>query len=285
MAEHKAFFPSSESVSPHGQAHPPLVTNHGLRAPPEGADRAVAPAAGQTLPGGVRPAEEPAREGVLGANSLAMPGRNSFHPAPFDERWKFSALSTSQAPYEEALVVKDIHQPERDGKNDFPRRSASRHSRYGDQQNPAGQQEVTSQLEQSPLPPVESKDQWNHDPRTEEDANPPSLPGEDQFMPMRRREEKSSDYRVESLRDLSGEIEPLLPLSRLVQDAVQPPASLPGSYDTAGEEKTEIHITIGRVEVTALSPQELEKPTKQVARRRLPMSLDEYLLKRHGRAS
>jgi hypothetical protein len=52
------------------------------------------------------------------------------------------------------------------------------------------------------------------------------------------------------------------------------------------EENTEVHITIGRVEVTAMYPPPPDKPASPaMPRRPPPMSLDEYLEKHHGRVS
>ena len=47
------------------------------------------------------------------------------------------------------------------------------------------------------------------------------------------------------------------------------------------EETTEVHVSIGRIEVTAVHEPAPAKPA--TARRPAPMSLDEYLAKRHGR--
>jgi hypothetical protein len=222
-------------------------------------------------------------------NSMAVAGRNFFNPALFDERSVPSALPTSPAPYEETIVIKDIHQGGRDGKNDSHERPASRHSQDEDQQKFEVVHGVISHFEQSPLSPIDSKAPWQQDSRLGADGSPTSRLGEDRLMLMHSRGEKSTDPRVENLRGLPGEIEPLLPLFRLTQDAAQQRVSLQSSgrdgQSTAAEERTEIHITIGRVEVTALSPREEAKPTKQAASRRPPMSLDEYLVKRHGRAS
>ena len=62
-------------------------------------------------------------------------------------------------------------------------------------------------------------------------------------------------------------------------------ASLPTAPTVASraarEEATEVHVTIGRIEVTAVheAPQQQRGP----ARRGKPKSLDEYLAGRHGR--
>jgi hypothetical protein len=49
------------------------------------------------------------------------------------------------------------------------------------------------------------------------------------------------------------------------------------------EETTEVHVHIGRIEVTAVHEPPPAKPA--ASRRRAPMSLDEYLAKRQGRPS
>jgi len=84
---------------------------------------------------------------------------------------------------------------------------------------------------------------------------------------------------------LSASIEPLLPPA--------PPARQPfratASASTANrgslsvgmiEETTEVHVSIGRIEVTAVHESAPSKPA--APRRNGPMSLDEYLAKRHG---
>jgi hypothetical protein len=92
----------------------------------------------------------------------------------------------------------------------------------------------------------------------------------------------------ESLRPLptlAASIEPLLPLV--------PPARQPfrgtASASTANqgslpagmvEETTEVHVSIGRIEVTAVHEPAPSKPA--APRRNAPMSLDEYLARRHG---
>ena len=77
-------------------------------------------------------------------------------------------------------------------------------------------------------------------------------------------------------------IEPLLPPTQPVR---APTAS--ASIDNQGrlsagsiEETTEVHIIIGRIEVTAVHEPAPAKPA--AARRNAPMSLDDYLAKRHG---
>jgi hypothetical protein len=80
-------------------------------------------------------------------------------------------------------------------------------------------------------------------------------------------------------------IEPLLPTTQPVRTPRAPTAS--ASIDNQGrlsagsiEETTEVHISIGRIEVTAVHEPAPAKPA--AARRNAPMSLDDYLAKRHG---
>jgi hypothetical protein len=48
----------------------------------------------------------------------------------------------------------------------------------------------------------------------------------------------------------------------------------------ASEETTEVHVTIGRIEVTAVQEAPMQKPSSR--RRPAPMSLDEYIARRQG---
>ena len=83
-----------------------------------------------------------------------------------------------------------------------------------------------------------------------------------------------------------------LPPSRLVSEVVE--AQSGTSIDSVsagrnlsppdrsqGEEAVEVHVTIGRIEVTAVHEPSPPKRTRRPARK--PMSLDEYLAKRKGR--
>jgi hypothetical protein len=54
-----------------------------------------------------------------------------------------------------------------------------------------------------------------------------------------------------------------------------------GAARPASEETTEVHVTIGRIEVTAV--QEAARPRREPARSRKPKSLEEYLAGRQGR--
>lgn len=60
---------------------------------------------------------------------------------------------------------------------------------------------------------------------------------------------------------------------RQEQAAARQPAKAP-------EETTEVHVTIGRIEVTAVQEAEAQKPAPR--RRPAPMSLDEYIARRQG---
>jgi hypothetical protein len=80
-------------------------------------------------------------------------------------------------------------------------------------------------------------------------------------------------------------VEPLLPLR---QPAANPAGLTMNAsradtrYASAGlvEETTEVHVSIGRIEVTAVHEPAPAKPA--ASRRNAPMSLDDYLAKRHG---
>ena len=80
-------------------------------------------------------------------------------------------------------------------------------------------------------------------------------------------------------------VEPLLPRAQPARERFRPTAS--ASTDNLGrssagmvEETTEVHVSIGRIEVTAVHEPAPPKPA--VSRRSAPMSLDDYLAKRHG---
>ena len=81
---------------------------------------------------------------------------------------------------------------------------------------------------------------------------------------------------------------PLLPCTkRQVNEpaphfALRPSQVQPGARQPAGavEETTEVHVTIGRIEVTAVQEAPTQKPAPR--RRPAPMSLDEYIAGRQG---
>ncbi len=80
-------------------------------------------------------------------------------------------------------------------------------------------------------------------------------------------------------------VEPLLPLRQAAVNLAGPTvnASRADSRNAlAGlvEETTEVHVSIGRIEVTAVHEPAPAKPA--ASRRNAPMSLDDYLAKRHG---
>lgn len=80
-------------------------------------------------------------------------------------------------------------------------------------------------------------------------------------------------------------VEPLLPLRQTAVNLAGPTvnASRADSRNApAGlvEETTEVHVSIGRIEVTAVHEPAPAKPA--ASRRNAPMSLDDYLAKRHG---
>ena len=83
-------------------------------------------------------------------------------------------------------------------------------------------------------------------------------------------------------------VEPLLPLRQAAVNLAGPTmnASRADSrHAPAGlvKETTEVHVSIGRIEVTAMHEPAPAKPAS--ARRNAPMSLDDYLAKRHGSRS
>ncbi len=80
-------------------------------------------------------------------------------------------------------------------------------------------------------------------------------------------------------------IEPLLPPTRPAPapDRPNPAANSPdrtGTAPGAVQETTEVHVSIGRIEVTAVHEPAPARPA--APRRNAPMSLDDYLAKRHG---
>jgi hypothetical protein len=80
-------------------------------------------------------------------------------------------------------------------------------------------------------------------------------------------------------------VEPLLPLAQPAREPFRPAASASNGNQErrpAGlvEETTEVHVSIGRIEVTAVHEPAAPKPA--ASRRNAPMSLDDYLAKRHG---
>jgi hypothetical protein len=80
-------------------------------------------------------------------------------------------------------------------------------------------------------------------------------------------------------------IEPLLPLAKPERSFSIPSASTSLANQTRHadgmiEEATEVHVSIGRIEVTAVHEPAPAKPA--APRRNAPMSLDDYLAKRHG---
>ena len=93
-------------------------------------------------------------------------------------------------------------------------------------------------------------------------------------------------HRTEASRASTRDAPPLLPPQR-VGRALPAPAiavanPLPaGPAKPATEEATEVHVTIGRIEVTAV--QEAPRPRREPARSRKPKSLEEYLADRQGR--
>ena len=84
---------------------------------------------------------------------------------------------------------------------------------------------------------------------------------------------------------LSARIEPLLPLAPPARQPFRGPASASTANQGSRpggmvEETTEVHVSIGRIEVTAVHQPAPSKPA--TPRRNAPMSLDEYLARHHG---
>ncbi len=78
-------------------------------------------------------------------------------------------------------------------------------------------------------------------------------------------------------------VEPLLPPAGKLAEAVRPAMSLDKQERGKAsmiEETTEIHVSIGRIEVMAIHEPAPSKPA--ACRRKAPMSLDEYLAGRQG---
>ena len=100
--------------------------------------------------------------------------------------------------------------------------------------------------------------------------------------------QEASLEQPESLRPVPAAIvrvEPLLPRGQSAREQFRATAS--ASMNNLGrtsagmvEETTEVHVSIGRIEVTAVHEPAPLKPA--VSRRNAPLSLDDYLAKRHG---
>lgn len=93
-------------------------------------------------------------------------------------------------------------------------------------------------------------------------------------------------HRTEASRASTRDAPLLLPPQRvgraLPAQAIAAANPLPaGPAKSASEETTEVHVTIGRIEVTAV--QEAPRPRREPARPRKPKSLEEYLAGRQGR--
>jgi hypothetical protein len=90
--------------------------------------------------------------------------------------------------------------------------------------------------------------------------------------------------------DESGSIAAVAPAPLLPLEAPAParsptgrPSASPLSYRATAtvEETTEVHVSIGRIEVTAVH--EAPPPRRPAPKANKPMSLDEYLARREGR--
>ncbi len=116
-------------------------------------------------------------------------------------------------------------------------------------------------------------------PAGEVETRPPSL-----SQAHRETVSGQLESRAPALETLA-KIKPLLPLAQPAREPFRPAASASNGNPErrpAGqvEETTEVHVSIGRIEVTAVHEPAPSKPA--AARRSAPMSLDDYLAKRHG---
>lgn len=91
--------------------------------------------------------------------------------------------------------------------------------------------------------------------------------------------------RTAASHDAPRDAPPLLPLQRVAR--LLPPRAVAASTPSPAaaarppvEETTEVHVSIGRIEVTAV--QEAPPPRREPARPRKPRSLEEYLATRQG---
>jgi hypothetical protein len=136
-------------------------------------------------------------------------------------------------------------------------------------------------------PPASQKPQRIIPPASSRLLDPAAETGIGSESPSPAHQGTQTDYRVElyPVQAAIARIEPLLPPTQPVRTPLAPTAS--ASIDNQGrlpagtiEETTEVHIRIGRIEVTAVHEPAPAKPV--AARRNAPMSLDDYLAKRHG---
>jgi hypothetical protein len=104
----------------------------------------------------------------------------------------------------------------------------------------------------------------------------------------RRTTEGDTEGREErvNVRDLAYMVEPLFPPQRATHSPAwnagnRPPDSSRGSASASGAgEATEVHVTIGRIEVTAVH--EAPPPKRRTPPSPKPMTLEEYLARRRG---
>jgi len=116
-------------------------------------------------------------------------------------------------------------------------------------------------------------------PADEVETKPPSL-----LQAHRETVSGQPESRATALETLA-KIEPLLPLAQPAREPFRSAAIASNGNPErrpAGliEETTEVHVSIGRIEVTAVHDPAPPKPV--ATRRNAPMSLDDYLAKRHG---
>ena len=110
-------------------------------------------------------------------------------------------------------------------------------------------------------------------------ANPRARPTLDHHLS--RNDMRDAAFRPQPFN--ADRMPPLLAATERLQQARPPAASAPGSRRVstpAAGEPTEVHVHIGRIEVTAL--QQPSAPRKTPRSGRTPMSLDDYLARRKG---
>ncbi len=144
-------------------------------------------------------------------------------------------------------------------------------------------------------PPVRADEGGRLDERDRPDAGPPHPPSPETFVARLAPEAAAHVLLPEAETDISGAdsndlspastrfVAPLLPSQRPTQPASwRAAAPLPRGVAGQGqvEETTEVHVTIGRIEVTAVH--EAPAPKRPAPRGCQPMTLEEYLARRHG---
>lgn len=106
-------------------------------------------------------------------------------------------------------------------------------------------------------------------------------------------ESSSGDHRQTEF-ESNLELPPLLPLQNEISEPENQPSKTRNALSepvrqtvpASVEETTEVHVSIGRIDVTAVYESSQDQQEKKAqSQRPSPMSLDEYLARRHGRSS